>query len=211
MKIVKALFCIAALLGAFLLPAAAEEFVIDRNHSSVIFSIGHQGYTNLFGWFREFSGNVSFDPAAPEKTKVKVAVDTTSIDTNQNTRFPSGTASRDETLKGPGFFNVKEFPTMTFESTSVEKTGDKTARLNGNLTLLGVTKPVALDITFNKLAPNPTPTFKDILTAGFSLRGKLNRSDWGMKAFIPFLTDEVAIIIEAEAWQKDQWAKFWGK
>lgn len=159
------------LLAALAGPIAAEEFLIDGIHTEVIFSVAHQGYSQLFGWFREFNGEISFDPAAPEKTKVRVVVDTASIDTNQSKRYPNGTASRDETLRGPGFFNVKEFPTMTFESTSVEKTGDKTGRLNGNLTLLGVTKPIVFDVTFNKLAPNPTPTFKDILTMGFSLRG----------------------------------------
>lgn len=211
MKIVKELASIALLVAFVPGASMAEEFAIDRNHSSINFSVFHQGYSNLHGWFREFTGTLVFDPAAPEKSRVKVDVDISSIDTNQNTRFPSGAASRDETLKGPGFFNVKEFPTMTFESTAVEKTGEKTGVMTGNLTLLGVTKPVSFDVTFHRMAPNPTPTFKDILTVGFSLRGKLNRSDWGMKAFIPFLSDEVSIVIEAEAWQKDQWAKFWNK
>ena len=211
MSITKTLPVAGLLLAALTGPIAAEEFLIDGIHSEMIFSVAHQGYSQLYGWFREFGGEISFDPAAPEKTKVKVVVQSASIDTNQSKRYPDGTASRDETLKGPGFFNVKEFPTMTFESTSVEKIDDKTGRLNGNLTLLGATKPVVFDVTFNKLAPSTTPTFKDILTMGFSLRGKIKRSEWGMKTFVPFIGDEVSLILEVEAWQKDQWHKFWGK
>ena len=211
MSIAKTLPIVGLMLASLIKPIAAEEFLLDGIHTEMIFSVNHQGYSQLYGWFREFSGEISFDQAAPEKARLKIVVDTASIDTNQTKRYPNGAASRDETLRGPGFFNVKEFPTMTFESTLVEKTGDNTGRLNGNLTLLGVTKPMVFDVTFNKIAPNPTPTFKDILTMGFSLRGKLKRSEWGMKAFIPFVGDEVSLIIEAEAWQKDQWLKFWGK
>ena len=93
------------------------------------------------------------------------------------------------------FFNAKEFADMTFQSTGVEQTGNKSGKLMGDLTLLGVTKPVTLDVTFNRLAPNS----KNIVIAGFSATGEIKRTDFGMTYGLKGIGDKITILIEAEA------------
>lgn len=194
---------IAAALVAAAAPAAAETFKVDITHSSFVFSANHIGYTNVLGMFRDWEGEFTFDQKAPEATKVKITVKTESVDTNdRRLQAQGGIRGRDEHLRSADFFNVKEFPTMTFESTKVEKTGEKTAKLHGNITLLGQTKPVVFDVTFNKVAPHPVPAYKGVLTAGFSIRGTIKRSEWGMKTGVPAVGDEIPLMIEIEAQEK---------
>jgi len=197
----------ALIAGAFAVaaasPAAAETFKVDITHSSFLFSANHIGYTNVFGMFRDWGGEFTFDPKAPEATKVKIEVKAESLDTNDlRVQASGGVRGRNEHLRSADFFNVKEFPTLTFESTKLEKTGEKTGKLHGNITLLGVTKPAVLDVTFNKVAPHPVPAYKGVLTAGFSIRGTIKRSDWGMKFGVPSVSDEVTLYIEIEAQEK---------
>ena len=193
----------AALAAASAAPAAAETFAVDIKHSSFVFSANHIGFTNVFGLFRDWGGEFTFDPKAPEKTTVKIAVKTESLDTNDlRMQAQGGVRGRNEHLRSADFFNVKEFPIMTFESTKVEKTGEKTGKMHGNVTLLGQTKPVVLDVTFNKVAPHPVPAYKGVLTAGFTIRGTIKRTDWGMKFGVPAVSDEIALYLEIEATEK---------
>jgi polyisoprenoid-binding protein YceI len=106
-------------------------------------------------------------------------------------------AQRNKDLMSPDFLNVAEFPEMTFKSTAIEKTGDKTGKVTGDLTLLGVTKPVTMDVTFNQVAPNPF--HNNTPTAGFEAHAVIKRSDFGMKAAIPNIGDEVDISIDSQA------------
>jgi len=176
---------------------------VDIKHSSFFFSANHFGYTNVFGLFRDWEGEFIFDQKAPEQTKVKITVKTESLDTNdRRMQAQGGARGRDEHLRSGDFFNVKEFPTRTFESTKIETTGEKTGKLHGNVTLLGQTKPVVLDVTFNKVAPHPVPAYKGVTTAGFTIRGSIKRTDWGMKFLVPAVSDEIALIIEIEAQEK---------
>lgn len=191
----------AALAAGLAAPATAANFAIDKMHTSLVFMVNHLGYSNVVGWFRDFEGEFSFDPAKPTEAKVRLVIKTESLDTNDGKRA-DGARSRDEHLRNPDFFNVKEFPTMTFVSTKVETADGKTGKLHGNLTLLGQTKPVVLDVTFNKMAPHPLPAYKGILTAGFSVRGTIKRSDWGMKFAVPALGDEIMLILEVEGAEK---------
>jgi len=194
---------IAAAFAAAAAPAAAETYAVDIKHSSFLFSANHIGYTNVYGLFRDWGGEFTFDPNKPEDTKVRIEVKTASLDTNDHRlQAQGGVRGRDEHLRSGDFFNVKEFPTMTFVSTKVEKTGEKTGKLHGNVTLLGVTKPVVFDVTFNKVAPHPVPAYKGVMTAGFSIRGTIKRTDWGMKFGVPAVSDEVQLIIEIEAQEK---------
>ncbi|PWC31384.1 YceI family protein [Azospirillum sp. TSO35-2] len=189
----KTLFAAALLASATfgaLTPAVAAPvaYKIDPAHLSVAFIVNHLGFSNLIGRFNTASGDVSFDKDAVEKSTVAVTVDTTSVDTNH--------AKRDEHLKSPDFFNAKEFPKMTFKSTAIEKTGANTGKLHGDLTLLGVTKPIVLDVTFNKDGVSPASKLE---TVGFSARGKVKRTDFGMKYGAPYISDEIDLLIEAEA------------
>lgn len=180
--------CLTAAAGA---PGrAADRFVIDPQHSNIVFLVNHLGYSRMVGQFQEFSGEFNFDHGAPANGSVAVAIQTASVDTDHE--------KRDEHLRSPDFFNAAEFPEMTFESTALEKTGDNTGRISGDLTLLGVTKPVTLDVTFNKVAPHPLPQYGGVMVAGFSARGTLERSAFGMKTFIPAVGDEIELLIEIE-------------
>jgi polyisoprenoid-binding protein YceI len=102
----------------------------------------------------------------------------------------------DTHLKSPDFFNVEKFPTMTFKSTKIEKTGEKTGKITGDLTLLGVTKPVTLDVTFNNAAKHP---MADEYHAGFTAEGTIKRSAFGMNFGVPMVGDDVKIHINVEA------------
>lgn len=185
------LFATAA--AGALTPAAAApvDYKVDPAHTSVAFIINHVGFSNLIGRFNTVAGDLTFDKDAVEKSTLAVTIDTASVDTNH--------AKRDEHLKSPDFFNAKEFPKLTFKSTRIEKTGAATGKLYGDMTLLGVTKPVVLDVTFNKDGVSPASKLE---TAGFSARGTLKRSDFGMKYGVPAIGDEVTLLIEAEAVKK---------
>lgn len=186
----KSVIAAAALLvaSAGLAQAAPVTYKLDPAHLSVHFIVNHLGYSNLIGRFNEVDGEIAFDRDALENSKLAVIVDTSSIDTNH--------AKRDDHLRSPDFLNAKEFPQMTFTAARIDKTGENTGKLVGDLTLLGVTKPVMLEVTFNKDAPNPMSKMD---TLGFSARGSFSRTDFGMKYGAPNIGDEVQLLIEAEA------------
>ena len=181
-----------ALAAAATLPLTAQAapvaYKLDPAHTAVVFIVDHLAFSKAVGRFNTVAGELSFDKDAAEKSALSVTIDTASVDTNH--------AKRDEHLKSPDFFNVKEFPKLTFKSTKIEKTGDKTGKLHGDLTLLGVTKPVVLDVTFNK---DGVSAASKLDTVGFSARGTIKRSEFGMKYGVPNIGDEIQIIIESEA------------
>ncbi|ETX01566.1 MAG: polyprenyl-pyrophosphate binding protein [Candidatus Entotheonella factor] len=166
---------------------AADKFKIDPSHTSATFRVLHQGYSYVAGRFNEIAGDVVFDENDYLKSQVNIVIKTESVDTNHK--------KRDDHLRSPDFFNAKEFPEMTFKSTGVEQTGDKAGKLMGDLTLLGVTKPVTLEVVFNRIAPNR----KNIVIAGFSAKGSIKRTDFGMTYGLQGIGDEIDIHIEAEA------------
>ena len=190
---------IALALGLNAVPAAqpaqaAETFAIDLAHSNIVFLIDHLGYSRMIGQFQDFEGSFVFDEADVTKSTLSVTVQTASVDTDHE--------ARDNHLRSPDFFNAAEFPEMTFKSTAIEKTGESTGKITGDLTLLGTTKPVTLDVRFHKKATHPLPQYNGVLVAGFSARASLLRSEWGMKTFVPNLGDEIEIWIEIEGHQK---------
>jgi polyisoprenoid-binding protein YceI len=175
--------------------AAADRFAIDTAHSNIVFLINHLGYSNMIGQFQEFGGEFSFDENDPGGASLEVTIKADSVDTDHQ--------KRDDHLRSPDFFNAAEFPEVTFVSTKAEPTGDNTGRISGDFTLLGVTKPVTLDTTFNKKAPHPLPAYNGVLVAGFSARTKIKRSDFGMTYAIPGVGDEVTLLIEAEGHKQE--------
>ena len=182
---------ITALILSFTFHAAAtagEIYSLDKSHTQIKFSVNRGGWTSIAGWFENFNGTINFDQENVITSKVEAIIQTSSINT--------GFARRDAHLRSPDFFNSKEFPTMKFKSTSVEKTSDKTGKMTGNITMLGVTKPITLDVVFNRKANHPR---NNRVFSGFSARGKLNRSDFGMNFILRAVSDEVLIEIEALA------------
>lgn len=178
----------ASLVSPITVQAAPADYQIDMAHTNVLFNVNHLGLSNMLGRFAEFSGQLSFDDANIENSKVSIVINTASIDTFH--------AKRDEHLRSPDFFNAAEFPEMTFNSTEIQKTGEKTAKLIGELTLLGVTKPVTLDLTLNNAGAHP---FNKKTVAGFTATGTIKRSEFGMKYGVPNISDEISLRLELEA------------
>lgn len=178
----------ATLLVAGPLQAATTEFAVDRDHTSVVFLIDHLGYARIIGHFRDFEGTVVLDGDDVERGSVSLTIRVDSVDT--------GHERRDQHLRSPDFFNAMEFPDIRFESTGVEPTGENTASVTGDLTLLGVTRPVTLEVTFNDRKPHPL-SGND--TAGFSARTSIQRSDFGMRYGLGGIGDEVELWLEVEA------------
>ncbi len=181
---------VAMAVAGMALPAnAAENFLLDPAHASVLFGVSHLGFSKTFGRFNTVEGAFTLDAEAPEKSSVVVTMDAASLDTNHE--------KRDEHLRGKDFFDVSQFPTLTYKSTSVKRTGDRTATVMGDLTMHGVTKSVPLEVTLVNTGPNPMDKTKTV--AGFSARGTLKRSEFGMAYATPVLGDDVEIIIEVDA------------
>jgi polyisoprenoid-binding protein YceI len=186
-----ALLCVAALAQ----PLRADNFEIDNSHTSVIFGVSHLGYSFTYGRFNKVSGKFTLDPKGPEASTFQVAIDASSVDTND--------AKRDEHLRGPDFFNAGEFPVISFKSTKVEgKRTDAgmTLLVTGDLTMHGQTRPVTLEL--QKLGEGPGPGGNGFRT-GFNCQTKLKRSEFGMTGMVPNIGDEVAITISFEGVRKD--------
>jgi polyisoprenoid-binding protein YceI len=172
--------------------AAVQKYIYDPVHTQIFFSVDHLGFSHPSGRFTKFSGGFTFDNEKPEASVVEVVIETPSINMND--------AAWDKHLKSADFFNVEKFPTMTFKSTKVEKTGEKTGKLTGDLTLLGVTKPVTLDVTYNKSGIHP---YSKNYIAGFSATALLKRSDFGMVFALPVVGDDVTLNIQVEGIRQD--------
>src|SRR5574337_188141 len=194
---------IQRLLGAIILVGAsslasgarADNFAIDGDHAWVTFTIKHGIYGIAHGQFDGgVSGEIVMDKADPSKSSVKASIDVDSIHTAY--------AQRDSDIKGPDFFNAAEFPKITFESTHVEKVGDNTGKVTGNLTISGVSKEVALDVTL--LNEAPAPWDPKLTKAAFSAKGKLSAADFPMSAAAAKfgLGPEVDVVIDVEAIKK---------
>jgi polyisoprenoid-binding protein YceI len=182
---------VVAMAGLALSANAADKFLLDPTHASVLFGVSHLGFSKTFGRFNKVEGAFTLDADAPEKSSVVVTMDAASLDTNHE--------KRDEHLRGKDFFDVAQFPALTYKSTSVKLTGEKTAIVTGDLTMHGVTKSVPLDVTLVNVGPNPMDPTKTKIVAGFSARGTLKRSEFGMGYAAPVLGDDVEIIIEVDA------------
>ncbi|WP_028772601.1 YceI family protein [Shewanella waksmanii] len=151
--------------------ALAADYVIDTQgaHASIQFKVNHLGYSFVVGRFNEFEGNFNFDAKAVASSKVSVKINTASIDSNH--------AERDKHLRGADFLNTSKFPQATFESTSAVDKGDGQFVLNGNLTLNGVTKPVAIDATMIGEGQDPWGGYR----AGFIGETEFALKDYDIK------------------------------
>jgi polyisoprenoid-binding protein YceI len=165
----------------------ADIYTVDPVHSSISFMISHVGISNIHGRFNDFSGKITIDRDDPSKSSFALTIPIASIDTNN--------VKRDEHLRAPDYFNAKQFPTMSFQSTSV-KAVDGGYEVTGDLTLHGVTKPVSLTLKGgDKVVEFPKKTKRIGLVSAFSIR----RSDFGVKADLKLLGDEIPILVGIEA------------
>lgn len=159
----KRILLLPLLLSFTLTFSNAAEYIVDTSHSHVSFSIKHMMISNVKGEFKSFEADLDFDPKTKTFNKMNASIDPASIDT--------GIAKRDEHLKSPDFFDVEKFNTITFDATSIS--ADK---IVGNLTMHGVTKEITLTPTINGVIKD----FQGNNRVGFSLEGKINRTDFGL-------------------------------
>lgn len=183
----------AALLPVLTAPAfAADTFEFDKSHTEIVWKVNHLGFSTSIGEFDEFDGTLILDQDNPENSKLDVTIQIGSID--------SGVPALDDHLKKDDFFDAANHPTATFKSTKVDVTGENTAKVTGDLTIRGTTKPVTLDVTLNGLGAHP---FQDGVTvAGFSARTVIDRTEFGVSAYAPAVGAEVELVIESEAQKK---------
>jgi polyisoprenoid-binding protein YceI len=170
------------------------DYTIDPSHLTVAFKVHHVGYFHMVGLFTKGSGAFSFDEDALNLSDLKVVIKTNSVFT--------GHKKRDAHLRSADFLNASEFPEMVFTGKTVEKTGDKTGKLHGELTLLGVTRPLTLDIRWNKSADHPI--YKR-WTVGVDATGALKRSDFGMAYAVKngWIGDDIDLTIGFEAYRDE--------
>lgn len=183
---------LVALLLAASLPLsayAADSYTIDPPHTFPRFMISHLGFSTMQGRFDKTSGKITLDRAAKKGT-MDISIEAGSIST--------GFAKRDEHLRSPDFFNAVEFPTITYKSSSIKFKGDVPASVEGELTLLGVTKPVTLSIDEFKCGSNPMNK-KD--ECGAAASAQFKRSDFGMKFGLPGIGDDIKLVFEVEAYK----------
>jgi polyisoprenoid-binding protein YceI len=180
------LIALAAL--AFTGNAFAAKYAIDPTHTQVEFTYSHLGFSNITGRFDQISGEFELFPDNLAKSRISVEIPINSMST--------GVAKLDAHLQGADFFNADKYPTASFKSTKVHAMGDKALHVMGDLTIHGVTKPVTLDVTVNKLAMHP---MRKVPAAGFDASVTIKRSDFGIGAYVPAVSDEVTITITMEA------------
>ena len=154
---------------------------IDSSHSSVNFSVRHMMLSTARGQFEKFSGTIEFDEANPAATAVDVTIEAASVNTKDE--------KRDGHLKSPDFFDVEKFPGLSFKSKNVQVIDSNHAKLNGDLTIKGISKPVVLDVEYHGQVKSPGGT----TNAGFSASTKINREDWGLTWNAPLETGGVLV------------------
>jgi polyisoprenoid-binding protein YceI len=187
--------CLAAFAAAAFVAAPAAlaqtQWKMDPSHSHASFTVRHLVISNVRGEFGKMEGTLSFDPDAPEKSRIEATIDTTSIDTRE--------PKRDAHLKSPDFFDTAKFPTMTFKSTKVERAGDG-YEVTGDLTIKGTTKPVVFKVDE---VTKPIKDMQGSERVGVHATTKINRQEFGLtwnKAVEagPVVGDDVNIEIAAE-------------
>ncbi|HEX4056390.1 MAG TPA: YceI family protein [Tepidisphaeraceae bacterium] len=182
------LFGALALAFVFSSAALADDYKADPVHSFVVFDVHHLGAGYVYGTFGGPSGAVSYDASDLSKTTFDLSVETDSIVTRS--------ANRDKDLKGPDFFDVKQFPTMTFKSTGVKKTGDNRMDVTGDLTIRGVTKSVTVPMEMTGTGKG----MRGETRTGFRTSFTIDRTDFGVSGDpAPIIGNEIHVIVAIEA------------
>lgn len=182
-----ALAVVAGLSGAAFSAQAADTYKLDPTHTSVIFIVNHLGFSNFQGRFGGATGELTLDRENPSESSATIKIDLNQID--------SGVEALDNHMKTADFFNVEAFPTATFTSTDIELVGDSAAKVTGDLSFLGETKPLVLDVTLMGDGKHPMTGDE---TVGFAATGTVTRSDYGMDYLVGGVGDEVELQISSE-------------
>lgn len=179
---------VASLLALWLTGSlqAQPQLKIDSAHSFVVFKIQHLGVSTAWGRFNSPEGSITWDDQDPAKSKITVTLQTGKVDT--------GNQKRDDHLRSPDFFSAKQFPTITFKSTSISKSADNQYQVTGDLTLHGVTKP--LTVTLTKVGEADTQMGH---RAGFEANFTIKRTEFGMNFMVGAIGDDVTLFVSLEA------------
>lgn len=178
--------------------APAGAYALDKAHTSLLFRVDHIGFSNWTARFKRLEGQLELDPAKPADAKLDVTVDAASIETDVITDQFDFNAI----LRGPEWLDTAKFPDIAFRSTAIALTGPKTARITGDFSLHGVTKPITLEATFN--GGYAGHAYEPNARIGFSARGTLKRSEFGIAYGLPppgttmGVGDAVEVIVETE-------------
>ena len=172
---------------------AAEKYDIDASHSGVVFGWNHFGFSNPTARFDKIEGSVLLDKSDLTKSSISVTLPLEGLDTR--------VAKLDEELRGPDFLDAAKYPTITFKSNKVEKTGENGLRITGNLTVHGITRPVTLDAKVNKIGLFEIPGVVKAQAAGFDATTVIKRSDFGVTKYVPAVSDEISVRITLDAKQ----------
>ena len=168
---------------------AADNYAIDPNHTFPIFEVNHLGYSSQHGRFNKTSGNITLDITA-KKGSVDLVIDTTSLDMG----FPLW----DEHISAEGFLNTAKYPTITFKSNKLVFKGDNVVAAEGAFTMLGVTKPLMIEVHDFKCGENP---FTKKQMCGANISGTIKRSEYGMSKYVPAISDEIKIQVPVEVYK----------
>jgi len=181
-------FALAAAVALASAPAFAATYALDPGHTQVVFQWNHFGYSNPTAQFGKVEGTLEFDQADPTKSSVTAKIALSSVNSN--------VPKLDQHLQTDEFFDAAKFPTATFKSTKVEKgAAPDQLKVTGDLTLHGVTKPVTLDVTVNKVGEHP---MRKVAAAGFDASTTIKRSDFGIAKYVPAVSDDIKIRITSE-------------
>lgn len=191
-RFIAAVLAMAAFLAAGPAVSAQETYIMDTkgSHAFIQFKIKHLGYSWLLGQFNQFEGEFQLDDKQPEKSKVNVEIDVASVDSNH--------ADRDKHLRNADFLDVKTYPKASFVSTKVEKTGENTAKVTGDFTLKGITKPVVLDVNYIGGGKDPWGGYRQ----GFEATTQFPLKDFGIDYDLGPASQVVDIYISVEGIRK---------
>jgi polyisoprenoid-binding protein YceI len=180
------------------LPAFATTYTLEPHYTQGVLRWDHLGFSFPAAQFAQGTGTLEFDAMDPAKSSIRVTIPIASLNT--------GVPDLDERLKSEDFFELAKYPTATFVSTRVEKGMDMNRfRVTGNLTIRTVTRPVTLDVTLLKIGKNART---EVATIGFDARGTLKRSDFGLGAFVPQVSDEIQLLLTTQAAEAKAQAAF---
>lgn len=188
MNMLKTTIAALGLLNASFAASAADTYNIDPSHAAASFVYKHLGFSDQFGMIDSVEGVISYDAAAPDKSSVTATLKVANLDT--------GWEKRDEHIRAADMLDAAKFPTITFKSTKIAKTGDNQADITGDLTIKGVTKSVVLKTTLNKVGPNPISKKEAI---GLTATTTIKRSEFGVGYAVPAVSDEMVINLNIEA------------
>ncbi|MFQ5469517.1 MAG: YceI family protein [Gammaproteobacteria bacterium] len=170
--------------------SAPVSYTVDPAHTFPHFRINHLGFSTMQGRFNSTTGKITIDKEG-KSGSVDVVIDASSVDTAHG--------KRDDHLRSPDFLNVVEFPEITYKSTKVTINTDNSAVVNGDLTIMGVSKPVTLNVSPMNCGVHPMDPKKEKFVCGFNATAVINRSDYGVKYALPAIGDEMELFFEVEA------------